>query len=153
MNFTDSRIRIRLSSSVLNTREVSSPLQRASPLICLKRASWTRKCKKFRTTAKFKEIRCLMSRRFTAKFGRSRQAKDARFRAYPPNTTSEEKLPGLLFAEVYNNPVQTDSAGRFSVSSTGMYGDAILDVNLRTEEVYYYIGVIKGTMNASAYSS
>ncbi|SDK41850.1 S-layer homology domain-containing protein [Paenibacillus sp. OK060] len=50
-------------------------------------------------------------------------------------------------------PVQTDSSGRFSISSTGTYGDAILDVNLRTEEVIYYIGVKRGTMNASEYSS
>ncbi|MEW4425888.1 CAP domain-containing protein [Paenibacillus pabuli] len=50
-------------------------------------------------------------------------------------------------------PVLTDSSGRFSISSTGSYGDAILNVFLRTEEATYYIGVKRGTMNASDYSS
>ncbi|OAB27455.1 hypothetical protein PMSD_23400 [Paenibacillus macquariensis subsp. defensor] len=50
-------------------------------------------------------------------------------------------------------PVQTDSSGRFSISSTGTYGDAILNVYLRTEGTTYYIGIKRGTMNASDYSS
>ncbi|MEW4425897.1 hypothetical protein AB1I68_00215 [Paenibacillus pabuli] len=49
-------------------------------------------------------------------------------------------------------PVQTDSSGRFSISSQGTYGDAILNVYLRTEGTTYYIGVKRGTMNASDYS-
>lgn len=50
-------------------------------------------------------------------------------------------------------PVQTDSSGRFPISSTGAYGDAILNVYLRTEETTYYIEVKRGTINASDYSS
>ncbi|WP_337035150.1 S-layer homology domain-containing protein [Paenibacillus illinoisensis] len=49
-------------------------------------------------------------------------------------------------------PVQTDSSGRFSISSTGTYAEAILNVYLRTEGMTYYIGVKSGTMNASDFS-
>lgn len=50
-------------------------------------------------------------------------------------------------------PAQTDSSGRFSVSSSGAYGEPFLNVYLRTEGMTYYIRVKKGTMNASDYSS
>ncbi|PKQ89439.1 hypothetical protein CXK86_20560 [Paenibacillus sp. BGI2013] len=49
-------------------------------------------------------------------------------------------------------PVQIDSSGHFSVSSTGTYSDATLNVYLRTQGVVYAIGVKRGTMNASDYS-
>lgn len=49
-------------------------------------------------------------------------------------------------------PVQIDSSGHFSISSTGTYSDATLNVYLRTQGVVYAIGVKRGTMNASDFS-
>lgn len=49
--------------------------------------------------------------------------------------------------------VSTDGEGRFSVSAKGSYDEERLSVFLRTENVTYYIGVKRGTMNASDFSS
>ncbi|SLK16166.1 MULTISPECIES: CAP domain-containing protein [unclassified Paenibacillus] len=56
---------------------------------------------------------------------------------------------GKMLAKI---PVQIDSSGRFSISSSGTYTDALLNVYLRTEGTTYAIGVKRGTMNASDYS-
>ncbi|MGF6352221.1 uncharacterized protein YkwD [Paenibacillus sp. 4624] len=49
-------------------------------------------------------------------------------------------------------PVQMDSSGHFSIASTGIYSDGILNVFLRTPEAIYAINVKRGSMNASDYS-
>ncbi|OWA34139.1 hypothetical protein B9G55_17605 [Saccharibacillus sp. O16] len=48
-------------------------------------------------------------------------------------------------------PVQTDSSGRFSVTSSKAYPIDRVNVFLRTEEMTYYLDVQKGKMNAMDY--